>query len=108
MSNWVRGLRRIVLIATVLCVALALPVGTAHAQSFNVTNLTATTPTKASFPNMVVDGKGNTYLAWVDAGKKGIVVASQFDGAKFNMQVLIPTPVLPAFQPQMAVRVVSG
>src|SRR5690349_11716449 len=108
MCNWVRGLRRIGWVAAISCVGLMLFSGVGHAQSFNVTNLTNNTSGKASFPNMVVDGNGNTYLAWVDAVNHGIAVASQFDGAKFNTKVLIPTPVLPAFQPQIAVRVVSG
>ena len=108
MSNWVRVLRRMGGLATiswVVCVMFSLA---AHAQSFNITNLTAGSATKASFPNMVVDGKGNTYLAWIDTSKGGIVVASHFDGSKFNAQFVITTAVLPAFQPQIAVRVVSG
>ena len=57
---------------------------------------------------MVVDGKGNTYLAWVDSAKGGIVVSTQFDGTRFNKQYIVQTAVLPAFQPQMAAYDNSG
>src|SRR5207253_4507132 len=98
MSNWVRVLRRIGGLATISWVVCVMFSVAAHAQSFNITNLTAGAATTASFPNMVVDGKGNTYLAWIDTSNGGIVVASHFDGNKFNAQFVIKTAVLPAFQ----------
>ncbi|HKW68784.1 MAG TPA: hypothetical protein VJP04_15930, partial [Terriglobales bacterium] len=108
MSKLVSGLRRFGSATRVICIVLALSSATAHAQTFKITNLTNNTAAKASFPNLVIDGKGNSYLAWVDPARRGIVVASQFDGTKFNAQAVIPTAALPAFQPQIAVRVVSG
>jgi hypothetical protein len=101
MSNWVRGLRRITKVATILCVALAMPLASAHAQSFNITNLTRDTASKASFPTMVIDAKGNINLVWVDSAS-GIMFARSTDGGKtFAKQTV--TSVVPAFQPQMVV-----
>jgi hypothetical protein len=110
MSNGMRGLRRSVLAAVTYCLALALFSAAVHAQSFTVTNLTNNPAgTKASYPDMVVDANGNTYLVWADT-TKGVVVSSNFDGTKFNTQVTIQSSatVLPAFQPQIAVYNNSG
>lgn len=110
MSNGMRGLRRCSLAALSCCFALALFSAAVHAQSFAVTNLTGNPAgTKASYPNMVVDPSGNTYLVWADT-TKGVVVFSNFDGTKFNTQVTVPgsPSVLPAFQPQIALYLNSG
>jgi len=108
MSNWLSGLRRFGSLSLIACAALIASSGLMHAQSFAVTNLTNNTANTASFPDMVVDGKGNTYLAWVDPVQGGIVVSSQFDGTRFNKQYIVQTAVLPAFQPQMAVYLNAG
>jgi hypothetical protein len=109
MLNWLSGLRRFGLLCVVGCAATIAPLGLVHAQSFAVMNLTNNTASAASYPNMVVDGNGNIYLAWVDT-IKGLVVFSKFDGTKFNSQTTVSSSaaVLPAFQPQMAVYVNSG
>src|SRR5690349_24091774 len=109
MSNWMRGLRRSGLIAIAWCGALALSSLAAYAQNFAITNLTNNSPgTNASYPTMLVDAEGNTYLAWVDPTKGGIVIAAKFDGTKFNTQTIAQTTALPAFQPQIAVYLNSG
>src|SRR5579863_4097135 len=108
MSNWLSGLRRFGLLSIIGCTALLASSGLMRAQSFAVTKLTNNTAAKASYPNLAVDGKGNTYLAGVDPAKGGIVVSSQFDGTKFDTQTTVQTANLPAFQPQMAVYVNSG
>ena len=108
MSNWFSALRRIICTTILGCFALIASSTAAPAQTFTATNLTGGTSTTASYPTMVVDGKGNTYLAWIDTAKGGIVISSQFDGTKFNTQSIVPTAVLPAFQPQMAVYLNAG
>jgi hypothetical protein len=109
MSNWLSGLRRFGSLSLIACTALIASSGLMHAQSFAVTNLTKNTAAKASYPNLVVDGKGNTYLAFADS-VNGVVVFTQFDGVKFNAQTTVPTSsaLLPAFQPQVAAYVNSG
>src|ERR1700676_5270161 len=108
MSNWLSGLRRFGSLSLIGFAALIASSGLMHAQSFAVTNLTNNTASTASYPDMVVDHNGATYLAWVDPAKGGIVVSSHFDGTKFNSQFVVQTALLPAFQPQMAVYDNSG
>jgi hypothetical protein len=109
MSNWLSGLRRFSLLLVIACAALIATSGLTHAQSFAVTNLTNNTASTASYPDMVVDAKGNTYLALADS-VKGIVVFTQFDGVKFNTQFTVPgsAAAVPAFQPQMAIYLNAG
>src|SRR5260370_40124757 len=66
MSNWVSGLRRVVRTATISCIALAMFSAAAHAQSFNIANVTRNTASKASFPSVVTDGSGNINVVWID------------------------------------------
>ena len=109
MSNWLSGLRRSGSLLLIGFAALIASSGLMHAQNFAVKNLTKNTAAKASYPNLVVDGKGNTYLAFADS-VNGVVVFTQFDGVKFNAQTTVPTSsaLLPAFQPQVAAYVNSG
>jgi len=109
MSNWLSGLRRFGLSLVTGCAALIASSGLTHAQSFAVTNLTNNTASTSSFPDMVVDAKGNSYLALADS-VKGIVVFTQFDGVKFNTQFTVPgsAAAVPAFQPQMAIYLNAG
>src|SRR5689334_16971477 len=114
MSNWARGLRRIPAVATILCVTLAMPLASAHAQAFNVTKLTNNSASKASFPAMVVDSSGNLNLVWIDS-VKGLQFArstSPASGTSFGTPPITPVtipnsapPALPAFQPQIAVYI---
>jgi len=101
MSNWVSGLRRIARAATILSAALMFTLATAHAQSFNVTNLTSDKASKASYPTMVIDAKGNINLAWIDSAS-GIMFARSTDGGKTFAKQTVST-VVPSFQPQMVV-----
>lgn len=115
MSRWVRGLRRITSVAAISWMALAASLVAAHAQSFNITNLTQNTASKASFPSMVTDSQGNLNLAWIDSdSKKGLQFArssSSASGTSFGTPPVGKTitgpdgitPVFPSFQPQLAV-----
>src|SRR5487761_1091897 len=111
MFNWVKELRRFGLVAIICCVTLALSSTAAHAQTFNITNLTSDTASKASYPTMVVERDGNLDLAWVDSstGIKFVHSTTSASGTSFGSPVvptIIPNsapPALPAFQPQMAV-----
>ena len=108
MSNWVSVLRRMGRAVTISCVALAASLAAAHAQSFTITNITKNTATKASFPTMVTDSKGNLNVAWIDSAN-GIMFARSTDGKNFSAPIAVqkqggnPTPVVPSFQPQIAV-----
>jgi len=108
MSNALNGLRRFSTIAR-FCIALAMTAAAAHAQTFSISNLpTSATTGSASYPTMVTDAKGNVNVAWIDSAK-GIMFARSTDGKTFPTQVAVQVqppagaPLLPAFQPQMAV-----
>jgi hypothetical protein len=113
MSKWVSGLCRFRSIAFAGCVALIFSSVVARAQTFKITNLTSNSASKASFPTMVVDGSGTLNVAWID-NAKGIQFArstSAAGGTALGAVVTIPGSsgqALPAFQPQIAVRTVSG
>ena len=107
MSRVVSQLRRFGWLAISGCVALALSTA-AHAQTFTITNVTKNSASKASYPSMVVDAKGNLNLVWVDS-VNGIMFARSSTTAGGTT---VGTPVqvagsngaaLPAFQPQIAV-----
>jgi hypothetical protein len=113
MSKSVSGLRHFRSIAFAGCVALIFSSAVARAQTFKITNLTPNSASKASFPTMVVDGSGTLNVAWID-NAKGIQFARSTSGASgtaLGAPVTIPGSsgqALPVFQPQIAVRVVSG
>src|SRR5260370_32939722 len=112
MSNWVSGLRRVVRTATISCIALAMFSVAAHAQSFNIANVTRNTASKASFPSVVTDGSGNLTFVWMD-NVKGLQFSRSSSTAtetSFGTPPAITTitgptgaAVFPSFQPQLAV-----
>lgn len=110
MSNWLNGLRRLGLLLVIACSALMVPSGLIHAQSFNITNVTKNSASKASFPNVMVDSQGNLDVVWIDS-VKGLQFArstSSANGTALGAPVTITGPngtvALPSFLPQMAVN----
>lgn len=110
MSNWLNGLRRLGLLLVIACSALIAPSGLIHAQSFNITNVTKNSASKASFPNVVVDSQGNLDVVWIDS-VKGLQFAhstSSANGTALGAPVTIMGPngsvAVPSFLPQMAVN----
>jgi hypothetical protein len=109
MSNCLRKLRQLGLVAIVCCAVLALASAAARAQGFSITNVTKNSASKASFPTMVVDSQGNLNLVWIDS-VNGLQFARSTSSAKGTAlgtpkSIMGPanTPIFPAFQPQMAV-----
>jgi hypothetical protein len=109
MSNCLRKLRQLGLVAIVCCAVLALASAAARAQGFSITNVTKNSASKASFPTMVVDSQGNLNLVWIDSvdGLQFARSTSSANGTALGTpkSIMGPanTPIFPAFQPQMAV-----
>ena len=112
MFNRIKGLRRFRIAAIICCAALGLSSTAAHAQSFSITPLASNKNSKASFPSMVTDSRGNLNVAWIDSvnGLQFARSASSASGTSFGTPPAITTIkgpnntlVFPSFQPQLAV-----
>src|SRR5260370_18384971 len=85
----------------------------AHAQSFNIANVTRNTASKASFPSVVTDGSGNLNVVWID-NVKGLQFSrssSTATGTSFGTPPAITTitgptdaAVFPTFPPQLSAQ----
>ena len=107
MSRVVSQLRRFGWLAISGCVALALSTA-AHAQTFSITTVAKNSASKASYPSMVVDAKGNLNLVWVDSVNGIMFARSSTTAGGTTVGTPVPVvgsngPALPAFQPQIAV-----